>query len=313
MKKNVLIIGSTGFIGKNILEQFYGKDDYKVYLLAKSSSDIAKRYFQCDFIKVFEMDLCDTQLIENVLQQYNIEIIIHLASRLIPSSTKDDFFKEMENVILPTYRLIDYLGKRNIKLIFFSSGGTIYGKTDAENINEKHALQPINYYGYSKLLIENYIQFSHRTHELRYLILRPSNVYGKYQRLEAKQGFISVSIKKILDNFPIEIWGDGSTIRDFIYVEDVAKLTKKFVDLNIENKTVNVGSGKGISLNHIIELLMSILERDIKVKYKDKRDVDIDKMILDTSFLQSLVSFEPTRLEEGIRKFIKSLGDNGAK
>ncbi len=311
MKKNVLIIGSTGFIGKNILEYFL--NNYNIVLLVRDASKVIPPFDDIKSINIVEADLKDMVIVKEVTQKYNIHVVIHLASNLIPSSSKDDFNKEMNEIILPTYKLLEYLSKKNIKIIFFSSGGTIYGKVQESKIAESHLLQPINYYGYSKLMIENYIQFLNRTKNLSYLIFRPSNVYGKYQRLEAKQGFISVSIGKILSNQAIEIWGNGETIRDYVNVKDVAILTRELINMNINNEVINIGSSVGISLNEIVNLLQKKVDKKIKIEYKNSRSVDVDKMVLDITKLNSYINYKFKNIEDGISEFLEYIKGNNEK
>lgn len=304
MKDNVLIIGSTGFIGKNIVDFFLNIDYNLVLLVRDSSSIILDSDDDNKSIKIVQADLKDIVFVKKIIENHNINIVIHLASGLIPSSNKDDFNKEMNEIILPTYSLLEYLSEKKIKIIYFSSGGTIYGKVQVNKILETHLLQPISYYGYGKLMIENYIQFLNRTKNLSYLILRPSNVYGKYQRLESKQGFISVSIGKVLSGKPIEIWGDGETIRDYVNVQDVAILTRKLINMNINNEVINIGSGIGTSLNDIVSIVQKNINKEFKVEYKDSRSVDVDKMVLDITKLKSYINYEFKNIEDGISEFI---------
>ncbi|PLW80808.1 epimerase [Candidatus Woesearchaeota archaeon] len=303
MKNNILIIGSTGFIGKNLLESFL-IDSNNIALLVRDSSKVSVNFRDNIAVKIIETDLKNMTLIKQIIETNSIDIVIHLSSSLIPSSSKDDFENEMNEIILPTYSLLEYLSEKKIKIIFFSSGGTIYGKVQENTINEDNPLRPINYYGYSKLMIENYIQFLNRTKNLSYLILRPSNVYGKYQKIESKQGFISVSIGKVLSGKPIEIWGDGETIRDYINVQDVAILTKKLIDMNINNEIINLGSGIGISLNNIVNLLQKNIDKKFEIEYKNSRSVDVDKMVLDITKLKSYINYEFKNIEDGISEFI---------
>ncbi len=304
MKNNILLIGSTGFIGKNILEYFL-IDNNNIVLLVRDISKVSVDFKNNTAIKVVETNFRNMVLIKETIENNAINIVIHLSSSLIPSSNKDDFNKELNEIILPTYDLLEFLSEQEIKIIFFSSGGIIYGKVQEDKIVENHSLQPINYYGYSKLMIENYIQLLHRTKNLSYLILRPSNVYGKYQRLEAKQGFIAVSIGKILSGKPIEIWGTGETVRDYINVEDVAIITKELIKMNINNEVINIGSGIGVRLNDIVTLLEKNVNKKINIEYKDARSVDVDKMVLDTTKLNSYIDYKFKNIEDGIREFLE--------
>ena len=307
MKNNILIIGATGFIGKNIIQTLLHTGN-KLVLLRRSFSTISDTLKNNPLIKWINADLKNNLLIQEVIEKNNINIVIHLASSLVPSSSEESFNGELSNIILPTFKLIDYCLNHNIKFIFFSSGGTIYGKVNSKTISENDSRNPINYYGYSKLLIEEYILFKHRDNQLKYLILRPSNVYGRYQRVDKNQGFIAVAIDKILHDKTIEIWGDGEVIRDYINVEDVAIITKKLIENNIENKILNIGSGEGYSLNEILTIFSSNFSKDIKVKYTEKRTVDVDKMILDVSLLRENIDFTLTPLDRGISQYIDYLG-----
>ncbi|OEF29491.1 NAD-dependent epimerase/dehydratase family protein [Vibrio rumoiensis] len=306
--KNILIIGSQGFIGKNIVEKL--SEDNNLVLFDRDFSQLNTAVLNLSNVKFVEGNLSAYELIENTITINRIDIVIHLVSSLIPSSESSDFFNEFQEVIEPTYKLLNYLCKKKIKVIFFSSGGTIYGETNENLITEKHVSEPINYYGYSKLLIENYIQYLHRTNGLTYVIIRPSNVYGKYQRLDRKQGFIAVAIGKIIANKAVEIFGDGETIRDYIDVTDLALVISKLVKQDIKNKVLNVGSGVGVSLNEILTHLQSIIHKDIIIINKNNRKVDVDKVILDIRELKKNINFEPKEIGQGIKDFLSYIREN---
>ena len=301
--KSILIIGGSGFIGKNIVEALVGVECNIVLITRQLGFDQFKKN---STIKVIKGNLNDTHLIKSIILDYGIEVILHLASNLIPSSVKSQFDEEMKDIVLPTFEILNYISHKNIKIIYFSSGGTIYGKVGGKAF-EGSELEPINYYGYSKLIIENHIKLLSRIADLRYVILRPSNVYGKYQRLESKQGFIAVAIGKILSNQSVEIWGDGNTTRDYVDVLDVAEAVKGIIQENIEDQIFNLGSGEGYSLLEVIASIEKHLQRSANVIFKRKREVDLDKMTLDISKLQSYIKYKPIRLNEGIKNFITYL------
>lgn len=307
MKKNVLVLGGTGFIGRNIVENLSG-NDYNIVLLVRDSKKISNQYKTCDRISIVEGDIIQSELIESVILEYKIELVIHLVSNLIPSSSLEDFNIELSEVVFPTFKLLELLSKFNIQVVYFSSGGTIYGNVN-DFIDENKSLNPINYYGYSKLMIENHIRFLNTTQKLSYLILRPSNVYGKYQRIEAQQGFIAVALGKFISNSSMEIWGNGEVIRDFVDVQDVSGALRKLIENNIMDRTLNVGSGEGNSLNEVLSIIENILERNIEVIYKDKRAVDLDRMILNIDKIKNCIDFNPKSLKKGINDFVEYIGE----
>jgi len=301
----ILLLGGNGFIGRNIIEN-YLSEDCKLVLLHPKDDFINLDLKTNRKVIIVEGEIKELQLIQDILIRHDINIVIHLVSTLIPSSCLEEYYYELEHVIIPTYKLLDYISKTKVKFVFFSSGGTVYGRSNFK-IKEEHRLAPINYYGFSKLIVEDYIRLLSRVNKLKYLIIRPSNVYGKYQRLEAKQGFIAVVIGKVLANKPVEIWGDGKAIRDYIYVQDVAEIVKKILKSNLTNETLNIGTGIGINLLEIIEIIQKYFDKEILIEYKEKRPVDLDKMILNNDKLMSVIQFKPVDIEFGIQRFMEYL------
>lgn len=189
-------------------------------------------------------------------------------------------------------------------------GGTIYGDRKGAVIpfTEKDPMAPISFYGWSKQMMENSILFMNRTQNLKYIIIRPSNPYGKGQNLHGKQGLIAVSLGKILSGEPIQVWGDGSAVRDYIYIDDLGKAVAEVLsDDSIVNETLNIGSGVGYSVNQIIDALRGVVKEDVKVEHISARQQDVSSVVLDTTKLKSLISFNPRVIEEGIEAFYKDV------
>lgn len=312
MRKNILVIGATGFIGKNVVEKLLENNNI-IILLVRDSFKVCEPLNNHKSVTIIQADLKNIILIKETLETYEINLVLHLASSLIPSSNLEEFNRELNNIVIPSFRLLEALDEKKIKVIFFSSGGTIYGEVGEGKIQEDHRLQPINYYGHSKFMIESYIKFLGRTKNLNFLIFRPSNVYGKYQRVEAKQGFIAVSIGKILSDSPIEIWGDGESVRDYIDVEDLAIFTSQIINLDVNNEVFNIGSSIGTSLNQIIKHLENTIGKKIEVTYKNRRKVDVDRIVLDIQKLKQYTGHSPKRIEVGIKNFLDFLQVNHEK
>lgn len=306
---SILIIGGNGFIGKNLIDRLI-VEGKTIVLLLRNVSQLDPKFQNHSQIKIIEGQLSDIDLIKSSLIELKVDLVIHLASALIPSSTKSDFQLEIQKVIQPTFKLIDLLSELKTMIIFFSSGGTVYGKSQIL-LDEVSRVEPVNFYGYSKLMIEQYLLFKSRINGLNYLILRPSNVFGKYQRLSGKQGFIAVAINKMLKGEEIEIWGDGKTVRDYINVSDVIDVLLKLISLGISNDIINVGSGQGFNQLEILGLIEKNLKRETKIVFKEKRSVDVDYMVLNINKLQTYLKFYPQQINEGIKLFIDTLGING--
>ena len=143
----------------------------------------------------------------------------------------------------------------------------------------------------------------HRTKGLNYLIVRPSNPYGHGQNLYGKQGLVAVAIGKILKGEPVDVWGDGSAVRDYIYIDDLAKVFAQLIEKDVKNTTLNVGSGRGYSVNDVLAFLKIVTQKDFKINYQNPRPVDVSNMVLDLKNLKQYVDIEFTPFMEGIKKF----------
>ena len=298
----ILFIGGAGFIGSSLVKEFLKDDKYEVSVIEPSFANVSR----LDGVKVqiFRESLNNVESVEKILDENHIETVVHLVSTLIPGSGYDDFNKEFQNMIFPSIRLMEFCAKRDIKFVYFSSGGTIYGnRSDMKPFVETDEQRPISYYGWSKQMMENAILFKNRTEQLKYLIVRPSNPYGHGQNLHGKQGIVAIAIGKLLDGKPVEVWGDGSAIRDYIYIDDLAKIIYQLIDRDVHNQAVNIGSGRGYSVNDVLAFLKIISKQDFKIEFENARPMDVSNMVLDTTKMLSYVDVKLTPMLEGMKQF----------
>lgn len=302
--ENILFIGGAGFIGSNIIYDLVQNDGINIYVL---EPDFASLHRLIDIpVTVYRGELCNLDEMKTIILENRIDTVVHLVSTLIPGSSFDDYQREFTNVLYPSVRLMEFCSEQNVKFVYFSSGGTIYGDRKGEVIpfKEEEPMAPISFYGWSKQMMENSILFMHRTQKLRYIIIRPSNPYGKGQNLHGKQGLIAVALGRMLSGEPIQVWGDGSAVRDYIYIDDLGKAVADVLsDESIENETINIGSGIGYSVNDIIKTLQSAADEDVIVENVAARPVDVSSVVLDINKLNHLISFSPLDIKEGITRF----------
>ena len=304
----LLFLGGAGFIGSNLIKSILhrGCNNVDIYVLEPTFANVGR--LEGLDVQIFRGELSDIDLIRTIIETKKIEIVVHLVATLIPGSTFDDYKREFQNVIFPTIELMQICALYQVKFVYFSSGGTVYGnRPDLKPFVETDPMAPISYYGWSKQMMENSILYVHRTVGLKYLILRPSNPYGHGQNIHARQGLIAVAMGKILAAEPIEVWGNGSNIRDYIYIDDLAEAVVQLLEKNVYNTTVNIGSGEGASINDIIHILRDVVEEEVKVDYKPARSVDVSHMILDTTRLKSYINMEFTPLKDGIELFYNDI------
>lgn len=298
----VLFIGGAGFIGATLVKEFLKDSKYEIFIVEPYFANISR--LNENKVTVLRESLTNVEAIETIIKEHKIEIVVHLVSTLIPGSNYDDFIQEFQNMIFPSIRLMEFCARNKIKFVYFSSGGTVYGnRTTMQPFVEDDKKAPISYYGWSKQMMENSILFKNRTENLQYLIVRPSNPYGHGQNLNGKQGLVAVAIGKLLKGEPVEVWGDGSAIRDYIYIDDLAKIFFQLVDKGVTNEAINLGSGRGYSVNDILAFLKIISKKDFQIRYVNARSVDVSNLVLDTTKMLSHVNVELTPILEGMKKF----------
>ena len=299
--KRILLLGGNGFLGRNLAKVLNDSDTFEV-----SVYDFLQASERISGVDYYMGSIEDTNYICSIIKKKNINVLVHLVSTIIPGSSLDQYINNCKLVQISTISLMDYCASNHIEFVYLSSGGTVYGVKGGV-ISENEPVAPISYYGLSKVQIEDLINFYHRRYNLNYLILRPSNPYGFGQNLYGKQGLIAVIIGKILSKESIVVFGDGTTIRDYIYIDDFAFYVKELVGKSIINETINIGSGIGYSINQILEVVKKVVSNDIKISYISARKDDVPKIVLDTTRLHNFVPHNDTPIEKGIKQFYEKV------
>jgi UDP-glucose 4-epimerase len=303
---NILLIGGGGFLGLNIAKAL-GLAEHRAHI-ADLNIHFSVLLKDVDGIqRCHELNGANVDGILELIERFEIECVINLASTLIPSSSYEEFSLEQANSVMPGFQLLNELAGRGIKYIYFSSGGTVYGSSDQNLVDEATQKNPISYYGLSKSLYEELILFMNRTRGLSYLILRPSNPFGPFQNPLKKQGLIAVAVDKMRKNQSIEIWGDGSVVRDYVWVGDLAQSIVNLLYKDRWNQIYNIGSGIGYSINEVLQTIQSLLPTKSKIIYTPPRTEDVKRIVLDIQKIQSDIVFQPIDLRRGIEMYIQGL------
>lgn len=292
--KKVLILGGNGFIGKNLC-QYMMKKGEEVY-----SFDIDYPDKRIDGVSYLQGDFFDDAILEKIIADK--DVVIHAICSINPGNSNDRYMQGYERDYIQTVKLCNKLANTKAKLIFLSSGGTVYGNQKKMPITEDAACYPINHYGNLKLCIENTMKVFNRQIATKMLIARISNPYGPGQDYHKGVGFIDAALKKMVNNETIEVWGDGSVIRDYIYIEDVCRMLYNLVYYDGREEVFNISSNTGTSQNQIIDVIRSI-NASVKVKFLPARTVDASKIILDNRRILDLEAFELVPLDMGIQQY----------
>lgn len=212
---------------------------------------------------------------------------------------------EFTTNVLPTLRLLDACSKVHARLIYFSSGGTIYGVPRYLPIDEGHRTEPISAYGIHKLAVEKCIEYYGRTYGMDYQICRISNPYGAWQDAHGSQGAVAIFLAKALQGETVELWGDGSVIRDYLDVDDLMDGICTLLSYRGDTRVFNFGSGNGTSLKELLYKIQRVTGRPVSVRRLEGRIQDVPANVLDIAQPQKELGWKPqTTLEAGLRKMI---------
>jgi UDP-glucose 4-epimerase len=296
-----LVLGGAGFIGSHLAEVLL-QAGHRVRIFDRPHLDRLPSFLQRREFEVFTGDFLNPYVLSAALE--GSEIVFHLVSTTLPKTSNDNPVYDVESNVVGTLRLLELCRSQGVrKVVFVSSGGTVYGVPRSVPIDETHPTEPICSYGIQKLVIEKYLQLNHRIHGLDYCVVRPSNLYGPRQRLDVAQGAVAVFLDRALRGQPIEVWGDGSAVRDYLYVGDAAEALLKAAAFEGEPRLFNIGSGVGSSLKQLIKEIEALLGRPLAVAYAAARPLDVPVNVLDTSLARRHLGWTArTSLAEGLRR-----------
>lgn len=297
----VLIMGATGFIGRNLLMRIYKNPECEITCFSRHAATLQEDFPRAKFIEgtydaSFDFDrITQTQ-----------DCVYHLISTTYPATSNKNIQREISDNIVTAVNFLDACIKNKVKkVIFISSGGTVYGKTFTVPIKENTVTNPINSYGIQKLTIEKLLYLYNYMYNLDYRIIRLANPYGPYQRVHSGLGVISIFINKAINNEAIQVFGDGEIVRDYIYIDDVINGIINITSYNGSERIFNLGSGKGVSINEIVDEIEHVLNRALTVEHVPGRKVDVPVNILDMSrYNNEIGKISYTPLEQGIKKTI---------
>lgn len=297
-----LLIGGGGFMGSHLCEALVAKS-YKVRVLERARlniEDIPRNVFAR--LEWIEGDFTNSVDLESTMK--GCDIVFDFANSILPKNSNDNPNYDVESNVIPSLQMLDLAKYLKVKrIIFISSGGTVYGIPQKIPIPEIHPTNPLCSYGISKLTIEKYLYLYKHLYGLDYSILRVSNAFGERQLPNLSQGVIATFLYKALRNEVIEIWGNGSIIRDYIYIQDIIDaLMKAMVNKN-SDKIFNIGCGKGLSINEVIVEIEYLTKHPLKKLYTEGRLLDVQENVLDISKANKFLNWSPKiTFREGLEK-----------
>ena len=285
MKRNLLLLGGNGFIGKALAHE-YTRLGYEVHIVSRR-----KAISVHPSIHLHQASLDSTALLDQLVPQ--CDLIIHTASTCTPAISATQPSKEGEENLLPLLRLLEALSKQPPRqFIFMSSGGTVYGNPNILPVTEDNPLLPISYHGAAKAAAEHFLHaYAHSGFPVA--ILRPSNVYGPGQKGPAGFGIIRTILQHLKSGTPMEIYGDGKMLRDYLYIDDLVNAVVEVQQQNCSG-SFNVGMGMGYSVDELINLSEFVTNQKLAVIKKPARAMDVKGIVLDYGRIKNTTGWMPT-------------------
>jgi UDP-glucose 4-epimerase len=301
-----LILGGGGFLGSHLCEGLLAEgNEVRVFdRPAPLGSPSPSRPRSVEWL---EGDFVNPADITRALA--GCEVVYHLVSTTLPQTSNENPVYDVESNVVSTVRMME-LARRNPvrKIIFISSAGTVYGIPQEVPIPETHPTNPVCSYGIGKLAIEKYLHLFCTLYGLQYCVLRLANPFGERQKVTGAQGAVAVFLHKALRDEPIEIWGDGSVVRDYLYVGDAIRALLKAKSCATEPPIFNIGSGADKSLNQLIQAIEALIHRPVKRKHLPARAFDVPVNVLDISRAAKELQWHPeVSFEDGLARTLGAL------
>lgn len=297
-RNRALIIG-CGFIGSHVVAELAANGRPPVVLTrSRPPEEIVASIGAGD---LHLGDAANPDDVEAALD--GISQVVYTAGGLLPADSEKQPERSEALTLAPLRSVLGALRARpEVKLTYISSGGTVYGEPESLPVSETAATRPFAFYGKLHLACEEEIDRHRREHGLRAQVLRCSTVYGEHQLPDRGQGAVVTFLHRIEHGLPIDLYGGGATIRDYVYAGDVARVLVELLDREDDPSVMNVGSGEETSLLELLRLVEAEVGRKADVRSHPERGFDVHRIVLDTSRLQQALGFEPTSLSAGIAR-----------
>ncbi len=307
-----LVTGCAGFIGSNLVEKLLlnsdnfviGIDNFDAFYPKEIKQNNLKNFINNKKFEFYETDITNKKELKNIFSKHNIECVIHLAAK---AGVRPSFDKQEEYIatnINGTKNILELMNKYNIQKLIFTSSSSVYGNADYEKLSEDiENLSPISPYANTKLECEKIIREYTQKTDINAICLRLFTVYGKRQRPDLA---ITKFVKNLMNNKEITLYGDGSTSRDYTYIDDTVNGIIEATKYPLKFEIINLGAGNSILLKDMVTLIEKELKKTAKIKYMPMQKGDVFKTYSDISKAKRLLKWQPkTKFEQGLHQFIE--------
>lgn len=308
----VLITGGAGFIGSTLADKLLSEgnkvvvidnfNDYYSPELKEANVEVNENNVN---YKLYRGDICDRELVDNVFAENSIDKVVHIAARAGVRPSLEDPLEYIRSNIDGTINILEKMKKYHVKKIVFASSSSVYGNCKAEKFSEDlKVTEPISPYAATKSACEQFLYTYSKLYGFNAVCLRFFTVYGPKQRPDLA---IRKFIELIEQDKPIPVYGDGLTMRDYTYINDIIQGIYSALDYDkTPYEIINLGGGSPVTLNQMIETIEKVLGKKAIINRLPMQPGDVDKTVSDITKAKKLLNYSPkTSFEEGIRKFIE--------
>lgn len=293
-----VVIGANGFIGSHLVDALV-RDGFDVTAFDRFGSQ--EPIFNSKYVRIIRGDFLSGADLEAAVKGQ--DYVFHFLSTTSPATAQSDPTLDIRTNVVQTVDLLEACVRAEVKHFFFAStGGAVYGPQNLALFSEDDPTLPVSPYAIGKLSIENYLRYFQVVHGLASTTLRISNPYGPRQKTHRRQGLIPIVLRQVLHGNPVVRFGDGSMVRDYIYVGDLVDMITRLVGAPHAFGIYNMGSGVGHSVNEVLEAIHDVVNQDFEILEEPTPATFVDRVVLDTSRYEAefgLVAL--TGLEDGIR------------
>jgi UDP-glucose 4-epimerase len=299
-----VVFGGGGFIGSSVVDRLL-RDGHTIRIFERPSVELFREFAVNEPVQWMTGDFMNVHDVKDAID--GMDVVLHLVSSTFPKDSNDDPVFDVQSNLVATLRMLEAMAVRNMrKIVYISSGGTVYGSPAYLPIDESHPTNPQVSHGITKLAVEKYLLLFEKIHGIKASILRVANSYGARQRQERAQGAVGMFLYRALRQQPIEIWGDGTVIRDYIYIDDVADACATAVQYSGSTSVFNIGSGVGTQLNELIKFIEEVLGKSIERRYLPARPFDVQVSVLSNVLARQELKWVPkVSLRDGIARTAK--------
>jgi UDP-glucose 4-epimerase len=304
----ILITGGAGFIGSHLCEK-YTKEEHTVLCLDNFlSGNLINVRHLLDYrnFKLIRGDIRDFDLLDRISR--DVDVIFHLAAQIHVDRSYVEPRLTYEINVMGTQNVLEIARIYDVKKVIHASTSEVYGSAQYTPIDEKHPLDAPHPYGASKIAADRMCNAYIITYGMNVAIPRFFNIFGPRQRDIGYGGVISIFTRRILNNMPPVIFGDGLQTRDYTYIEDAVRAFDLILNQESRLEPTNIGSGKEVSIIHLANLIIGLCGKKGKIKplHVEPRIGEVKKLIADTTKAKKILGWEPEHdLKEGLRAFIQ--------